>query len=164
MSPIRVAIVGVGNCASSLIQGVHYYRDKTPENAVGLMHWRIGEYGPSDLEIVAAFDIDARKVGRDVNEAIFELPNCTEVFCEDLPRSGVKVRMGRVLDGFSEHLQDYPDHQTFVRANVPEADQAEVVAALRASRAEVLLNYLPVGSEEAVRFYAECALEAGVAS
>jgi myo-inositol-1-phosphate synthase len=130
MSPIRVAIVGVGNCASSLIQGVHYYRDKTPENAVGLMHWRIGEYGPSDLDIVAAF---------------------------------VKVRMGRVLDGFSEHLQDYPDHQTFVRAKVPEADQAEVVAALRASRAEVMLNYLPVGSEEAVRFYAECALEAGVA-
>ncbi len=163
MSPIRVAVVGVGNCASSLIQGVHYYRDKTPENAIGLMHWRIGEYGPSDLEIVAAFDIDARKVGRDVNEAIFELPNCTAVFCEDLPRSGVKVRMGRVLDGFSEHLQDYPDHQTFVRANVPEAERADIVAALRASRAEVMLNYLPVGSEDAVRFYAECALEAGVA-
>jgi myo-inositol-1-phosphate synthase len=161
-SPIRVAVVGVGNCASSLIQGIHYYRDKTPENAIGLMHWRIGEYGPSDLEIVAAFDIDARKVGRDVNEAIFELPNCTEVFCDDLPRSGVKVRMGRVLDGFSEHLKDYPDHQTFVRASVAEADQADIVAALRASNAEVMLNYLPVGSEEAVRFYAECALEAGV--
>ena len=104
MSPIRVAIVGVGNCASSLVQGIHYYRDKTPENAVGLMHWRIGDYGPADLDIVAAFDIDARKVGRDVNEAIFALPNCTAVFYGDLPTSGVKVRMGRVLDGFSEHL------------------------------------------------------------
>lgn len=163
MTPIRVAIVGVGNCASSLIQGIHYYRDKSPETAVGLMHWRIGEYGPSDLEIVSAFDIDARKVGRDVNEAIFALPNCTTVFCGDLPKSGVKVRMGRVLDGFSEHLEDYPDHQTFVRSNAPEADRADVVAALRASRAEVMLNYLPVGSEEAVRFYAECALEAGLA-
>ncbi|MCX7065387.1 MAG: inositol-3-phosphate synthase [Proteobacteria bacterium] len=163
MSPIRVAIVGVGNCASSLVQGVHYYRDKTPENAVGLMHWRIGDYGPTDMEVVVAFDIDARKVGRDVNEAVFALPNCTTVFCSTLPNSGVKVRMGRILDGFSEHLEDYPDHQTFVRANVPEADHDEVVAALRAARAEVMLNYLPVGSEEATRFYAECALEAGVA-
>jgi myo-inositol-1-phosphate synthase len=163
MTPIRVAIVGVGNCASSLVQGIHYYRDKSPETAVGLMHWRIGEYGPSDLEIVSAFDIDARKVGRDVNEAIFALPNCTTVFCGDLPNSGVKVRMGRVLDGLSQHLEDYPDHQTFIRSNAPEADRADVVAALRASRAEVMLNYLPVGSEEAVRFYAECALEAGLA-
>ncbi len=163
MTPIRVAIVGVGNCASSLVQGIHYYADKTPENAVGLMHWRIGDYGPSDLSVVAAFDIDARKVGRDVNEAVFALPNCTAVFCPTLPTSGVKVRMGRVLDGFSEHLEDYPAHQTFVRAAVPEADHDDVVAALRASRAEVMLNYLPVGSEAATRFYAECALEAGVA-
>jgi myo-inositol-1-phosphate synthase len=163
MSPIRVAIVGVGNCASSLVQGIHYYRDKSPENAAGLMHWKIGEYGPADLNVVAAFDIDARKVGRDVNEAVFALPNCTTVFCGDLPKSGVKVRMGRVLDGFSEHLEDYPDHQTFVRANAPEPDQAAVVDALRKSRAEVMLNYLPVGSEAAACFYAECALEAGVA-
>ena len=163
MSPIRVAIVGIGNCASSLVQGVHYYRDKSPENATGLMHWRVGEYGPSDLEVVAAFDIDARKVGYDVNEAIFALPNCTTVFCGKLPKSGVKVRMGKVLDGFSEHLADYPDHQTFVLADAPEAERADIVAALRASGAEVMLNYLPVGSEEAVRFYADCALEAGVA-
>ncbi len=163
MSPIRVAIVGVGNCASSLVQGIHYYRDKTPENAVGLMHWRIGEYGPSDIRIVAAFDIDARKVGRDVNEAIFALPNCTTVFCGELPKSDVEVAMGCVLDGFSEHLEDYPDHQRFVRSDAPEASQADVVAALRAARADVLLNYLPVGSEQAARFYAECALQAGVA-
>ena len=163
MTPIRVAIVGVGNCASSLVQGMHYYADKTPENAVGLMHWRIGDYGPTDMAVVVAFDIDARKVGRDVNEAVFALPNCTAVFCGALPTSGVKVRMGRVLDGFSEHLEDYPDHQTFVRAKVPEADHDDVVAALRTARAEVMLNYLPVGSEAATRFYAECALEAGVA-
>ncbi len=163
MTPIRVAIVGVGNCASSLVQGIHYYADKTPETASGLMHWRIGEYGPSDLAVVAAFDIDARKVGRDVNEAVFALPNCTATFCPTLPVSGVKVRMGRILDGFSEHLEDYPAHQTFVRAPAPEATRDDVVAALRASRAEVMLNYLPVGSEQATRFYAECALDAGVA-
>ncbi len=163
MTPIRVAIVGVGNCASSLVQGIHYYADKTPETASGLMHWRIGEYGPSDLAVVAAFDIDARKVGRDVNEAVFALPNCTAMFCPTLPVSGVKVRMGRILDGFSEHLEDYPAHQTFVRAPAPEATRDDVVAALRASRAEVMLNYLPVGSEQATRFYAECALDAGVA-
>jgi myo-inositol-1-phosphate synthase len=163
MSPIRVAIVGVGNCASSLVQGIHYYRGKSAENATGLMHWKIGDYAPGDVNVVAAFDIDARKVGRDVNEAIFALPNCTTVFCDELPSSGVKVSMGRVLDGFSEHLEDYPAHQTFVRASLPEADQGSVVETLRKSRAEVLLNYLPVGSEEAACFYAECALEAGVA-
>jgi myo-inositol-1-phosphate synthase len=128
-----------------------------------LMHWKIGEYRPSDLDIVAAFDIDARKVGRDVNEAIFALPNCTAVFCGELPKSGVNVRMGRVLDGFSEHLENYPDHQTFVRADTPEADHDAVVGVLRRARAEVLLNYLPVGSEAAACFYAECALDAGVA-
>ena len=162
MNPIRVAIVGVGNCASSLLQGIHYYRDKSADDATGLMHWKIGDYAPGDLKVVAAFDIDARKVGHDVNEAIFALPNCTTVFCGDLPKSGVKVAMGRVLDGFSEHLEDYPEHQTFVRASLPEPDQDQVVEQLRKSNAEVLLNYLPVGSEEAARFYAECALEAGV--
>jgi len=163
MNPIRVAVVGVGNCASSLIQGIHYYRDRSAADSIGVMHWRIGEYTPSDLAVVAAFDIDARKVGRDVNEAIFSPPNNTTVFCGDLPASGVRVSMGRVLDGFAEHMRDYPDHQTFVPAREPEADRAAVVEILRESRAEVMLNYLPVGSEEAARFYAECALEAGLA-
>jgi myo-inositol-1-phosphate synthase len=163
MKPIRVAVVGVGNCASSLIQGIYYYRGRTAADAVGIMHWRIGEYAPGDLEVVAAFDIDARKVGRDVNEAIFAPPNCTAVFQEELPRSGVRVAMGRVLDGLAEHMHDYPDHQTFVLASEPEADRASVVRMLRDAEAEVLLNYLPVGSEEAARFYAECALEAGCA-
>lgn len=163
MSNIKIAIVGVGNCASSLVQGIHYYRDKNPEDAIGLMHWEIGGYSPTDIEVVAAWDIDRRKVGRDVNEAIFAEPNNTTVFCGDLPEAGTKVRMGRVLDGFADHMSDYPERHTFSLSDEPEADKESVVEALRQSGAEILLNYLPVGSEEATRFYAECALEAGVA-
>jgi myo-inositol-1-phosphate synthase len=163
MKPIRVAVVGVGNCASSLVQGVYYYRERTAADAVGIMHWRIGDYTPGDIEVVAAFDIDARKVGRDVNEAIFAPPNCTTVFRGDLPLSGVRVSMGRVLDGLAEHMRDYPEYQTFIPSREPEADRRAVVRALRETGAEVMLNYLPVGSEEATRFYADCALEAGAA-
>jgi len=161
MAKIRIAIVGVGNCASSLIQGIHYYRGRDPESAAGLMHGVIGGYGPSDLDVVAAFDIDRRKVGQDVAEAIFAAPNCTVVFCPDVPKAGVPVRMGRVLDGFSEHMQGYPESDTFVLADALEADRDEVVRVLRESGAEIVVNYLPVGSEEAARFYADCALEAG---
>ena len=96
---IKIAVAGVGNCASSLIQGIHYYRDKSSGGAIGLMHWEIGGYTPSDIEVVAAFDIDKRKVGIDVNKAIFAAPNCTIVFCPDIPMSGVMVRMGKILDG-----------------------------------------------------------------
>ena len=163
MKEIKIAIAGLGNCASSLLQGLYYYRDRNPEDAIGLMHWEIGGYKPSDIRVVAAFDIDARKVGRDVHEAIFAPPNCTTVFQKDLPPSGVKVSMGPVLDGFSDHMSDYPEHLSFVKSDAPEPDKAEVVRILRESGAEVLLNYLPVGSEEATRFYADCALEAGVA-
>ncbi len=163
MSKIKTAIVGMGNCASSLIQGIHYYRDKDPAEAIGLMHPVIGGYGPSDIEIVAAWDIDKRKVGQDVARAIFARPNCTTVFCPDIPDTGVTVRMGRILDGFSEHMRDYPEDRTFVPADAPEPSKEDVVRVLRESGAEILMNYLPVGSEEATRFYAECALEAGVA-
>lgn len=163
MQSIKIAIVGIGNCASSLIQGIHYYRDKKPEDAIGLMHWKIGGYTPSDIEVVAAFDIDKRKVGKDVHQAIFEEPNCTTVFCSDLPDSGVKVSMGAVLDGFSSHMKDYAAKHTFVLAEQEPATKEEIVKILKESGAEVLMNYLPVGSEEATRFYAECALEAGVA-
>jgi len=163
MSKIKIAIVGMGNCASSLIQGIHYYRDKDPKEAIGLMHPVIGGYGPSDIEVVAAWDIDRRKVGKDVAQAIFEKPNCTTVFCPEIPETGVKVRMGRILDGFSEHMKDYPEARTFVIADEPEPSKEEVVQTLKESGAEILMNYLPVGSEEATRFYAECALEAGVA-
>jgi myo-inositol-1-phosphate synthase len=163
MSKINIAIAGVGNCASSLVQGIHYYRNKSAEDAIGLMHWKIGNYRPCDIRSVAAFDIDARKVGKDINEAIFSPPNCTKVFCDQLPVSGVEVHMGRVLDGLSEHMQVYEDRLTFVAADLPQPDKADIVRILKDSGAEILLNYMPVGSEQATSFYAECALEAGVA-
>jgi myo-inositol-1-phosphate synthase len=162
MKKIKIAIVGVGNCASSLVQGLYYYRDKSPQEAIGLMNWEIGGYRPFDIEVVAAFDIDARKVGKDVNEAIFALPNNTITFCGDLPATGVKVSMGKTLDGVSEHMKDYDDKYTFVPANLPEPEIDDVVNILKKSGAEVLMNYLPVGSEEATKFYAECALAAGL--
>lgn len=160
---IRIAIAGLGNCASSLIQGIYYYKDKDPKSAIGLMHWDIGGYKPYDIEVVAAFDIDKRKVGKDVSEAIFAKPNCTTVFCPDIPKTGTIVKMGRVLDGVSEHMKNYPEDRTFVVADEREATKEEIVETLKESGAEILINYLPVGSEQASRFYAECALEAGVA-
>ena len=162
MKTIKIAIIGIGNCASSLIQGIAYYADKGQNDAIGLMHWDVGGYKPYHLEVVAAFDIDRRKVGKDVSEAIFQPPNCTKVFCRDVPSSGVTVKMGRILDGCSDHLKDYDVNQTFVLAQDPEPSQQTVVQALRTSGAEIILNYLPVGSEQATRFYAECALRAGV--
>ena len=163
MDRIKIAIAGVGNCASSLIQGIHYYADKNPEDAIGLMHWEIGGYRPCDIEVVAAFDIDKRKVGKDVNEAIFSLPNCTTIFGPDLPLSGVTVQMGQILDGFSEHMPEYEEKYTFIPAGAPEPSQRTVVDILKETGAEILLNYMPVGSEKAAKFYAECALEAGAA-
>jgi len=163
MSKIKIAIAGVGNCASSLVQGIHYYKDKNPKDVTGLMHWEIGGYAPGDIKVVAAFDIDRRKVGVDVNAAVFAEPNCTKVFCPDLPQAGVTVRMGIILDGFSDHMREYEDKYTFLLANETEPDKEEVVKILKDTDAQIFLNYLPVGSEEATRFYAECALEAGVA-
>jgi myo-inositol-1-phosphate synthase len=163
MEKIRIAVVGLGNCASSLLQGIEYYRHKKPAEAIGLMHWEIGGYKPSDIEVVAAFDIDARKVGRDVNEAIFAKPNCTLVFCPAMPKTAVKVRMGRVLDGCADHMKDYEEEYRFVVAHEKEPSREEVVNVLHESGAEILMNYLPVGSEAATQFYAEAALEAGIA-
>jgi myo-inositol-1-phosphate synthase len=162
MENIKIAVVGVGNCPSSLIQGISYYRDKNSTDAVGLMHWDIGGYKPYNIDVVAAFDIDKRKVGKDVADAIFEKPNCTTTFCSHIPKTGTRVRMGRVLDGFSEHMKFYDDNHTIVLADAPEPDAEEVVRVLRNSGTEILLNYLPVGSEEATKFYAECALKARV--
>ncbi|BBC72816.1 inositol-3-phosphate synthase [Altererythrobacter sp. B11] len=159
---INVALVGVGNCASSLVQGLSYYRSGA-NDMTGLMHPEVGGYRPEDIRVVAAWDVDRRKVGRDVAEAIFAKPNCTTVFCDQVERTGTKVRMGRVLDGVAEHMAAFPDERTFRVADEPEPDRDEIVALLRESDADVLMNYLPVGSEEASRFYAECALEAGVA-
>lgn len=127
------------------------------------MHQNLGGYMPYDIEVAAAFDIDSRKIGKDVSEAVFSLPNCTTTFCGDLPATGVKVKPGRVLDGCSEHLKNYPEKCRFLSIEGEGATKEEIVDALKASEAEILLNYMPVGSEAAARFYAECALEAGCA-
>ncbi|MES2755154.1 MAG: inositol-3-phosphate synthase [Pseudomonadota bacterium] len=162
MTAINVAVIGMGNCASSLVQGLAFYRQGANDH-VGLMHWDLGGYKPSDVHVVAAWDVDKRKVGKDVAEAIFAKPNCTTVFCADVPTSGVKVKMGRILDGVADHMANYADDRTFVVANDTQPTKADVVAELKRSGADVLMNYLPVGSQEATEFYAECAIEAGVA-
>jgi myo-inositol-1-phosphate synthase len=163
MSKIRIAIVGVGNCASSLVQGINFYRGFSRNGAtVGLMHRRIGTYEPQDVEVVAAFDIDRRKVGLDVSEAIFAPPNCTKIFCEKITRTGAIVQMGCVLDSYGEHMRDQDPLRTFLPLE-KESTREQIVSELRDSAAEILVNYLPVGSEEATRFYAGCALEAGLA-
>ncbi|HUU09876.1 MAG TPA: inositol-3-phosphate synthase [Phycisphaerae bacterium] len=160
---IRVAIVGVGNCASSLVQGVAYYRHRLQTDGVretlGLMHYDLGGYLPGDLDFVAAFDIDRRKVGRPLEEAIFAPPNCTKIFMRDVGPTGVTVEMGPVLDGYSDHMAAYAEDRRFMPADTKPADVTKV---LKASGAEVLLNYLPVGSQQAAEHYAEACLEAGV--
>jgi len=160
---MKIAIIGIGNCANSLIQGIYYYRNKTSGDAVGLLHWAIGGYRPGDIDVVAAFDIDRRKVNKDLTEAVWALPNCAKVFYPNLPKSGIIVKMGRILDGFSEHMKDYDNNRSFVVADVLESSEEEIVATIKDSGAEILINYLPVGSEEATYFYANCALKAGVA-
>jgi len=160
MKKIKMAIIGVGNCASSLVQGIYYYRDKGPKDAIGLMHWDIGSYKPYDIEVVAAIDIDKRKVDKDMSEAIFAKPNCTTVFYRDIPKMGVNIVMGKILDGIGPHMKEFPEDQTFVVSKKKEAD---IVDVLTKSGTEIALNYLPVGSEEATRFYADCCLEAKVA-
>ena len=160
--PIKIAIVGIGNCASSLIQGLFYYKNVKDEKEIvpGLMHNVLGGYKISDIKVVAAFDVDKRKVGKDVSEAIFAPPNCTKIFCKDVPKMGVKVKMGPVLDGVASHMKDYPEDKTFV---VAKEKPVNVVEELKKSGAEILINYLPVGSQRAVKYYANCALKAGVA-
>jgi myo-inositol-1-phosphate synthase len=160
---INIAIIGVGNCASSLVQGIAYYQNGGANEQIGLMHWDLGGYRPKDIRVVAAWDIDRRKIGKDVGHAIFEKPNNTQVFCGHVPESGVTVEMGRTLDGFSEHMSEMRDDRTFLPSDAPQPDKADIVRRLKETNTDVLLNYLPVGSQEATEFYAECALEAGVA-
>ncbi|HEX9711334.1 MAG TPA: inositol-3-phosphate synthase [Actinomycetota bacterium] len=153
---VRVAIAGVGNCASSLVQGVQFYREADDSQGVpGLMHVDVGGLHVRDIEFVAAFDVDAKKVGRDIAEAIFAEPNNTIRFCEDVPPTGIEVQRGPTLDGLGHYYRE-------MITESPEAP-VDVVEALRAARADVLVSYMPVGSEAAARFYAEAALQAGVA-
>ena len=155
MSTIRVAIVGVGNCASSLVQGVHYYKDADPAATVpGLMHVTFGDYHVRDVQFVAAFDVDDKKVGKDLAEAINSSENNTIKIAE-VPTSGVTVQRGHTLDGLGKYYRMTIDESA--------AEPVDVVAALRESKADVLVSYLPVGSEEADKFYAQCAIDAGVA-
>jgi myo-inositol-1-phosphate synthase len=151
---VRVAIVGVGNCASSLVQGVHYYRNASEKEAVpGLMHANLGGYHISDIEFVAAFDIDKTKVGKDLSQAIFAGPNNTVKF-SDVPALGVKVQRGMTHDGIGKYLAD-------VVHKAP-GETSDVVGILKKTKADVLVSYLPVGSEEATKWYVEQALAAGV--
>ncbi|MEV0593361.1 inositol-3-phosphate synthase [Nonomuraea cavernae] len=155
MGSVRVAIVGVGNCAASLVQGVHYYKDADPDIRVpGLMHVKFGDYHVGDVEFVAAFDVDAKKVGRDLSEAIVASENNT-IKITDVPPTGVTVQRGHTFDGLGEFYSEI----------IEESDEApvDVVRVLRDNRVDVLISYLPVGSEEADRFYAQCAIDAKVA-
>jgi myo-inositol-1-phosphate synthase len=157
---IKVAIAGVGNCASALVQGVEYYRDRHGTTLEGVMRPSIGAYGCGDIEFVAAFDVDRRKVGHPLEEAIFAKPNCTRVFQSALPVSNVIVQMSPILDGIAAHMADYPDDAAFRTVDLEPTD---IAASLRASGAEILLCYLPVGSEQAVKHYARACLDARVA-
>jgi myo-inositol-1-phosphate synthase len=157
---IKVAIAGVGNCASALVQGVEYYRHRQGRAIEGVMRPSIGGYGCADVAFVAAFDIDRRKIGRPLEEAIFAKPNCTRIFQSALPVSNVIVQAGPVFDGVAAHMNDYPDDVAFRSTDLEPTNIAE---ALRASGAEVLLCYLPVGAEHAVKHYAQACLDAGVA-
>ena len=155
MEKIRVAIAGVGNCASSLIQGVTYYKDaKADDNVPGLMHVMLGDYHVSDLEFVAAFDVDASKVGSDLGKAIEGGQNNTIKFA-DVPPLGVTVQRGPTMDGLNKYYRAVIDESP--------AEAVDVAQALRDARAEVLVSYLPVGSEQAQRMYAQAALDAGCA-
>jgi myo-inositol-1-phosphate synthase len=126
---INIAIVGVGNCASSLVQGLAHYSNGGANEQIGLMHWDLGGYRPRDIKVVAAWDVDRRKVGKDVSEAIFEKPNCTAIFCDHVKPTGTIVEMGRVLDGYAEHMGDYPDDRTFLLADAPSRRRTKSSAA-----------------------------------
>jgi len=159
MHEVRIAIVGVGNCASSLLQGLEYYREHDPTESAGVLHAEIGGYRIQDIRPVAAFDVDSRKVGQPLERAVFAKPNCTRVFQEKLPAWGVQVDMGPVLDGVAGHMADASEDQAF---RIAEAAPVDIAARLRETKADVLVCYLPVGSQKAVEAYAEAALEAGV--
>ncbi len=162
-TPISVALVGIGNCASSLVQGIAHYANGGANEAIGLLHWDLGGYRPRDVRVVAAFDVDPRKVGRDLGEAIFAEPNCTATFCDHVGVLGVEVAMGPVLDGVAPHMLEAEASRGFRVADRPEPSLDEVAEAMRRAGTEVVMNYLPVGSQRATEFYAEAALRAGAA-
>ncbi|MCA4132458.1 inositol-3-phosphate synthase [Arthrobacter sp. M4] len=154
-NPIRVAIVGVGNCAASLVQGVHYYRDADPEATIpGLMHVEFGKYHVNDVQFVAAFDVDGKKVGVDLADAITASENNT-IKLADVPPTGVTVQRGHTLDGLGRYYLETIEEST--------EEPVDVVQALKDAQVDVMVCYLPVGSQDAAEFYAQCAIDAGVA-
>ncbi len=162
MGKIRLGIAGVGNCASSLLQGIEYYsraNQQARADHIGLMHYDLGGYRPEDIEVVCAFDVDVRKVGLPLEAAAFAKPNNTKRIVDKLPVTGVTVQMAPVLDGVSEHMLKYSEDESFLPADLPPVD---VAAVLRHTGAEVLVSYLPVGSQKATEYYASACLEAGV--
>jgi myo-inositol-1-phosphate synthase len=162
MPPINIAIAGVGNCASSLVQGIAYYAQKAKvgdRDTTGLQNPDLGGYRVEDIRVVAAFDIDSRKVGKSVEEAIFAAPNNTKIFQRQIPATGVVVQMGEILDGCPAHMFDYPEH---LRFDPSTALPVNIVEVLTQSGADILLNYLPVGSQKATEYYAQACLDAGI--
>ena len=158
MPEIRVALVGVGNSASALVQGTQYYRDAKEEESVpGLMHVNFGGYHISDIRFVAAFEVNKNKIGKDLSEAIWVKPNCCEKFA-DVPFLDVKVSPAPILDGVAPHMRE-----TFNVYDDAGTSRGSVVKVLKDAKAQVLVNYLPVGSHDAVRYYAQCAIDAGCA-
>lgn len=156
---IKVAVVGVGNCFSALYQGFSYYKKNKGKDIPGLMFADIGGYAPTDIEVVAAFDVDKRKVGVPVGQAIFAKPNCVRVFMPNVP-AGPKVQMGPVLDGVSDYMLKQPEDESF---RVAKAKPVNIAKVLKDSKADILINYLPVGSQKATEFYAQAAIDADVA-
>ncbi len=166
MKEIRTAIIGVGNCASALVQGRFYYADPGVD-VPGLITQDLGGYRPHHIRYVAAFDVDERKVGLDLSQAIFSPPNRTTVFQREIPHLGCPVRMGYIIDSIAPHNAEYPEEERFkplenIYETEEEAREA-IVYALREARVDVVINYLPVGSEKNAIFYADCAIEAGCA-
>lgn len=161
MHSIRVAVVGLGNCASSLIQGVSFYQENKSTN--GLIREVVGGYAVTDIQFVLGIDVDDRKVGKDISEAIFCAPNNTTVFQPDIEPTGVTVIRGPVLDGVAPHMTEAGERGFMVSGDIEDPTKSDIVGALRASKADILVNFLPVGSQQATEFYMECALEAGCA-
>ncbi len=158
MGEVRIAIAGLGNCASALIQGTHYYRNaRADEEVPGLMHVDFGGYFPKDIKVVAAFEANRKKIGLDVAEAMWAEPNCCAVFAPDVPKTGVKVLPGPISDGVAPHMRE-----SFFVYDENEVEPVDVADELRKSKADMLISYLPVGSKEASRIYADAALEAEV--
>lgn len=159
MSKINVAVVGAGNCFSSLYQGIEYYKNHNDKNIPGVMWAEIGGYRPKDIKVVAVYDVDERKVGKKTGKAIFSKPNCARVFQPEVP-AGPTVEMGNVLDGVSDYMQEQPEELGF---RIAKANPVDIVDSLKNNKVDILINYLPVGSQEATEFYAQAAIDAGVA-